>query len=28
MQGEYNGQANVIGPAGEARKNFTVRVAQ
>nr|MDQ2659339.1 FixH family protein [Verrucomicrobiota bacterium] len=28
MQGEYNGQASVIGPAGEARKNFTVRVAQ
>jgi hypothetical protein len=28
MQGEYNGQTSVIGPAGEARKNFTVRVAQ
>lgn len=28
MQGEYNGQASVIGSAGEARKNFTVRVAQ
>ncbi len=28
MQGEYNGGASVIGPVGEARKNFTVRVAQ
>ncbi|MEP6822517.1 MAG: efflux RND transporter permease subunit, partial [Chthoniobacterales bacterium] len=28
MQGEYNGRASVIGPAGEARNNFTVRVAQ